>query len=148
MSGSPQLENGYLKIACELAEAFATYRIPGEQAQVLWVIIRKTYGFNKKSDYISNSQFCEATGLKKPSVCRAINCLIEKNIVSKNANKNIPSYQLNKNYRTWKVLAKKLTVSNIDNGVSKNANKVLAKKLPTKEKKETIHRIGCSERIL
>ena len=78
---SPQLENGYLKLASELVDALASYRIPGEQMQVLWVIIRKTYGYNKKEDKISNSQFCELTGLKKPAVCRAINGLVDKKVV-------------------------------------------------------------------
>ena len=123
---NPQLENGYVKIANEIMEAFGKYRIPGEQRQILDVIIRKTYGFNKKEDMISNSQFVIATGLKKPSICRAINALIDKNIVSKKDNKRIPSYQFNKNYHTWKPLAKKLTVS-------KKVNPVLAKKLPTKD---------------
>lgn len=112
---SPQIENGYIKIANELMEAFARYRIPGEQRQVLDVIIRKTYGFGKKWDSISNSQFAKATGLKKPSVSRAIRELLAKNVISKNANRYIPSYRLNKNYEDWKVLAKKITVSNIVN---------------------------------
>jgi len=124
--GGPQKENGYTAIANEIMEAFGKYRIPGEQRQVLDVIIRKTYGFNKKEDMISNSQFVRATGLKKPSICRAINALIDKNIVSKKDNKRIPSYQFNKNYRTWKLLAKKLTVS-------KKVNSVLALLSPTKD---------------
>jgi len=121
---TPQLENGFVRIATEIIEALMAYRLPGEQMQCLLVIIRKTYGFNKKMDMISNSQFVGATGMAKPSICRAINGLVDKNIVYKNANNYIPSYQFNKNYKTWKVLTKKLTVN-------KKVNQVLTKKLPT-----------------
>lgn len=106
---TPQKENGYTAIANEIMEALANYRIPGEQMQCLLVILRKTYGYNKKWDMISNSQFVKHTGLKKSSVCRAIKELVEKNLVYKNANNYIPSYCFNKNYDRWKVLAKKLT---------------------------------------
>lgn len=123
---NPQKENGYTAIANEIMDALIKYRIPGEQRQCLDYIIRKTYGFNKKEDMISNSQFAKATGLKKPSICRALNGLIDKNIVSKKDNKRIPTYQFNKNYKNWKVLAKKITVS-------KKVNSLLAKKLPTKD---------------
>ena len=122
---SPQKESGYTPIANEIMEALARYRIPGEQRQCLDVIIRKTYGFNKKEDTISNSQFVAATGLKKQSVHRAINGLISKNVIKK-ADRYIPTYRFNKNYESWKSSAKKLTVS-------KKGNQLSAKKLPTKD---------------
>ena len=95
---NPQKENGYTAIANEIMEALAHYRIPGEQRQVLDVIIRKTYGFNKKADMISNSQFVRATGLKKQTVHRAIKGLILKNVIKKD-DRYIPTYQFNKNYK-------------------------------------------------
>ncbi len=122
---NPQKENGYTAIANEIMEALAHYRIPGEQRQVLDVIIRKTYGFNKKMDRISNSQFVSSTGLKKPAVCRAISALVGKNVIKKD-NRYIPTYQFNKNYKTWKVLSKKITVIKKD-------IRVLSKKIPTKD---------------
>jgi len=81
--GNPQIEDGYVKIADELAEAFARYRISGEEWQVLWAILRKTYGWNKKEDWISLSQFQELTGIKRPNIIRALKKLIQKNIVIK-----------------------------------------------------------------
>lgn len=122
----PKIEDGYTKIANEIMDALCRYRIPGEQRQCLDFILRKTYGFNKKEDRISNGQFCKATGLKKPSVCRALKGLIDKNIVSKKVNNYIPSYCFNKHYKKWKVLAKKITVS-------KKVILGVTKKLPTKE---------------
>ena len=123
---SPQKENGYTAIANEIMDALIKYRIPGEQRQCLDFIIRKTYGYNKKKDTISNSQFVLATGIKKPAVCRALNGLVDKNIVIKKDNKYIPTYQFNKDYKSWKVLSKKITVIKKD-------NQVLSKKIPTKD---------------
>ena len=123
---NPQLENGYTKIANETMEALAKHRIPGEQRQVLDVILRKTYGFNKKEDSISNSQFVNYTGLKKGNVSRALKFLVEKNIVIKSDNKRIPTYRFNKYYKTWKVLSKKQPVIKSD-------NQVLSKAMDTKE---------------
>jgi len=98
-------------------EALAKIRISGEQRQVLDVIIRKTYGYNKKEDWISISQFVLATGLPKSSICRAINKLLTKNIIYKKVNaidkkvNDIPlSYSFCKDFDKWKPLPKKITI--------------------------------------
>ena len=78
---SPQKENGYTAISNELLDALSRIRIPGESRQVLDVIIRKTYGFNKKYDCISNSQFVKYTGIKKQHVSRAVAKLKNMNII-------------------------------------------------------------------
>jgi len=50
---NPQIENGYTRIANETMDALAKIRIPGQARQVLDFILRKTYGWNKKTDMIS-----------------------------------------------------------------------------------------------
>ena len=62
---SPQLENGHTRLANEIMEALCRFRIPGVERQVLDAIIRKTYGWHKKKDAISLSQFVEMTGVTK-----------------------------------------------------------------------------------
>lgn len=103
------MKNGFTPIPHELLEALARYRIPGEQRQCLDAIIRKTYGFNKKQDAIALSQFVEMTGLKKPTIVRAINGLLSKNLiyVIKKDNKPAHVYEFNRHYNRWAVLAKK-----------------------------------------
>jgi phage replication O-like protein O len=137
---SPQTENGYTKIANELLEALAKIRLSGEETQVFLALLRKTYGFQKKTDTISLSQFVEATGINKPNVCRAIKRLIEKNIIIKKDNAGITSYSIQKNYTKWKPLSKKIMLSKKIRGVIKKDNLPLSKKIHTKEKetKETI----------
>lgn len=124
---SPQLENGYVKIANEIIEALAKIRIPGECCQVLWVIFRKTYGWNKKEDMISFSQISEATGIKRPHVSRAISKLIDMRVVTKNGNSGINKYRFNKVYGEWQALPKKVTDLKVlpkkVTGVTNNGNK-------------------------
>lgn len=141
--GNPQLENGYVKIANELWDALTAIRIPGEMRQVLDVIIRKTYGFNKKMDWIPLLQFVKATGLSKVHVCRALKRLTgEMNIVTQKGNSKSVSYSLNKHYLTWKPLPKKVTVTQKGNKPLPNRDTskdilflIKKKKLKIKKKK-------------
>jgi len=137
---NPQLENGYIKIATEIWEALIKYRISGEEMKCLMFIIRKTYGWNKKQDDISLYQFGQATDMIKPSICRAIKKLKDKNIifVSKKANRTLPTYEFNKKYKTWKALAKRLIVSKIDNRYQKSKSKLTKLLIPTLYTKDTI----------
>jgi len=107
---SPQLENGYTKIANEILEAMC--RNPeimrGALFPVIGVVWRQTYGWNKKEDAISISQFVEKTGYSKRTIIYALQELEAKNILfinRKNSYKmkdtNVISF--NKNYKTWVV---------------------------------------------
>lgn len=122
MTARPQLENGHLRVANELMEAIARTRIPGEARQVFDVIIRKTYGFNKKNDRISLSQFCLATGIKKPRVCRAILKLIAMNLIIKKGNGTCCSYAINKDFDEWNPLPKKITLPKKGTSVTQKGN--------------------------
>lgn len=107
---SPQWENGYTKIANELLEALCRVRISGEARQVLDVVIRKTYGYNKKEDRIALSQLCFGTGLKKSTVCKAIVKLQVMNLITKKDNGEGNIFKFNKDYSSWKPLPKKVTL--------------------------------------
>lgn len=100
----PQIENGYTKIANELLEALAKFRMPGEARQVFDFIIRKTYGFNKKRDAIPLSQFEKGTGLIRPNICRGIKTLEEMNLIFRHKGKSVrqvTEYEINKKFETW-----------------------------------------------
>lgn len=104
---NPQLEDGYFKISNEYWDARIKIRIPGEASQVLDFIIRKTWGWGKKEDYISLSQFVSATGISRNNVIRAREILISMNliVVSKN-NGGLTKYKVNKYFNTWKPIPK------------------------------------------
>jgi phage replication O-like protein O len=146
---NPQKENGFTPISNETMEALCGIRIPGEARQCLDVVIRKTYGYQKKEDKISLSQFCLLAKMRKVDVCRSLLKLQEMNlIISKKANDNITLYRFNKDFDTWKPLAKKLRgVAKKLMTVSKKANASLAKKLHTIENdtKENITKENIAE---
>lgn len=122
---SPQKENGYTPIANEIMDALCRTRISGEERQVLDVIFRKTYGWNKKNDRISLSQFAELTGLPKRSIIRGINKLQDKNIISvvKNVNKPAHLYEFNKHYKQWGPFTKKTPFTKLTPRVHQTVNK-------------------------
>jgi phage replication O-like protein O len=128
----PQCEDGYTKIANELLEALSRIRIPGESMQIFLIILRKTYGFGKKEDRISLSQFQE-TGIVKTHIPRAINKLIAMNMITKKGNGNSVTYGINKHYGTWKQLPKKVTVTQKGNESLPKKVISLPKKVHTKE---------------
>jgi len=130
---NPQCEDGYTKIANEILDALCRFRIPGEQRQCLDFILRKTYGYHKKEDSISNSQFCEGTGLLKGNVTRALKELSEKQLVIKNDNGKYPTYRFNKNYTEWRELSKKQPVIKKATVVIKSDNRLLSKVMDTKD---------------
>lgn len=101
------IEKDYTKIPNELLEALARTRLSNYEFRYIWVVIRKTYGWNKKSDYISNSQFVKETGIKKWHIWRVQKRLIWRKIVTKRGNK----LSLNTNYGEWKELPKRATVT-------------------------------------
>ena len=84
---SPQLENGYTRIADEILESLATVKMSGAEWQFIIALLRKTYGFNKKEDWITNSQICEMVCLPKERVSEAKKKILERNIIDECGNK-------------------------------------------------------------
>lgn len=78
---SPQLENGYTRIANELLEATARFPFTGSQLRLILFLWRKTYGFHKKIDRISISQWQLGTGLNERTIRREIKRLQKMNVL-------------------------------------------------------------------
>jgi phage replication O-like protein O len=78
-----QLENGYTRIANELLEKLILLHLTGRELSILLFIMRKTYGFQKKSDRIALSQFIDATNFDRKSICRLVNNLENRGILLK-----------------------------------------------------------------
>lgn len=135
----------FAKVDWEVLKALGGIRIPGEASQVLHIIMHKTYGYSGKScagDWISLSQFQRLTsGMKKPSIVRALKLLVSMKIVSEKANEvgdvseNAKTlYLINPRVEEWEPLAKKLKVDKLAKKlttVSEKANLPLANTLTT-----------------
>jgi phage replication O-like protein O len=132
--------DNYTAYPNEIVDTLCRTRIPGEERQVLDVIMRKTYGWHKRNDAISLSQFVGMTGLCKPNVVRSIKGLVQKKIiiVIKNDKANTATYRVNEDISQWKPLSKTISLPKTITSVIQIDNNTLAKAIPTKEtKKET-----------
>ncbi len=120
---SPQKENGYTPIANELLEALCRLHISGNEWSYVHAVLRKTYGYQKKEDWVTNSQIANLTGLHPVRVSEAKKKLLELQIVTENRNK----ISLQKDYSKWGKLRKTVTK------VTENRNSELRKTVYTKE---------------
>jgi phage replication O-like protein O len=100
---NPQKENGHIQIATEFWDALNAIKIPGEARQVLGVIIRKTWGWNKKSDQIATSQFVEATKLSRKMIEKARKRLKDMNMITTHlkGGSQVLTYCIQKDYEKW-----------------------------------------------
>lgn len=73
---SPQLEDGYTRIANELLEALSSLQCPASVFRITLLVIRETYGYNRKTAAVSREHMAEITGWGlgrvKQAVCEAV----------------------------------------------------------------------------
>ncbi|HHR6050800.1 TPA: replication protein [Providencia alcalifaciens] len=136
------LDNGYTRIANELLEAVMLANLTQHQLLVFFAIARKTYGYNKKSDWVGNEQLSKLTGMLPHKCSAAKSELVSRGILL--AEKRHVS--INKNIHEWKekqVYPKKVSLPKLgketlpESGKSDYPNKVNTKDNTTKEKKES-----------
>ena len=154
----PQAENGHIDIAHEIAEAFARTSLTRTESRVLWAILRKTWGWHKKLDRISLSQFQAMTGDDKHNLHDALRSLTLRGIIVRGGKGQRVEYGIQKDYEQWKPLHPSPTVTHgiIEltpaQGLTKTVVPVTNRPLypsptkplypspTTKEKKETIQK--------
>lgn len=113
----PQLENGYTRIANEILETIPKIGLNGTQYNILLVVFRYTYGFQRKNHELSLNFIAEATNSHKVLIQREVAKLIKMNILIE---VSAPTFNkgriigFNKNHNSWE-LTKQLTVNQIDN---------------------------------
>lgn len=143
---NPALKNGYISIATELVEKLATISIPSSEMRVIWVVWRKTWGWQsgdrkKDWDWISLSQFEKMTTMKHGNVAKSVKSLVVKRILLREENR----LKFNQNYNEWVVVKRLppvvkriLPSSQTHTGVVvKRLPKVVVKRIPTIDKIDT-----------
>ena len=157
---NPQLENGHTRIANELLEALARIHLSQYESQIIFFILRKTYGFQKKMDRLTTSQIVEGTGILKSNVTRTVKQLTNRRItikvgqligIQKDYELWLPRLSLQitsiskviptDNYNDTEPLSEQITkeASQEITGVSQEITKVISP-LVTQKKKETIQK--------
>ncbi|MDY0961765.1 replication protein [Massilia sp. CFBP9026] len=110
---TPQLEDGFVRIANELLEALLAARLTANQWKVVMTIIRKTYGYGKKEDDLSASQIASICAMNRTHVTEVLNQLARMNIINKRPGMHGSLVSIQKDSRTWIADAK------IDDGTPK-----------------------------
>ena len=76
------LDDGFTRIANELLEAVMRAGLSQHQLLVFMAVMRKTYGFNKKSDWVSNEQISMLTGILPHKCSAAKSALVKRGILT------------------------------------------------------------------
>lgn len=127
-----QLEDGFTRIADQILEEIAKYKLNGTQFRILMVVWRYTYGFSRKDHELSLSFFVKATGLGKTQIDRELKNLIEYKVLIVTKESTFTESRklgFNKKLDEWKIeysqqkevqSAKTLTVIESESGQSAN----------------------------
>jgi phage replication O-like protein O len=143
---NPQTEDGHVEIANDLWEAIARQDLSGNEFRVLLGILRKLYGFKKKSDWISNRLLAKMTGVGYSQAGKMVIRLAQRQIITLDylgkGQRRIVRF--NKDYDKWTPLPKKAATKTLAKTsrqpLPKKANDPSRKRQTTKESttKETL----------
>jgi phage replication O-like protein O len=100
---SPQLENGYTRIANELLERLAGAYLSPNEWQVLLCVIRLSYGYRTKTAHITGAKVARMTGMLKQNVYRVFERLTTKNMIIRERKR----VGLQKDWERWSSHAQK-----------------------------------------
>ncbi|HCQ8187767.1 replication protein [Klebsiella pneumoniae] len=146
-----RVEDGYTKLANELYEELIGANLTKNQAKVAHAICRKTYGFNKKTDRISDSQLAELTRLPRQKVNKAKNELIAMKVIVKvgmaiGPNKNLTEWDIPDCHQNGVIVTKTVTKSVTKSVTALSPKQGHTKETITKDKKE--NKNTMSEEVL
>ena len=105
---NPQKENGFTAIANEILEKIVATSLPAGEFRLLFFVLRKTYGYQKKEDRISLTQFEKGLKLSRPTVSKYLKNLKARNILVVTP---LLGIKFNKDWDSW-VVATPLLVKN------------------------------------
>jgi len=138
-------DNGFTRIANELLEAIASADLTARQLKLMLAYIRKTYGFNKKSDRIADEQIAQLTGLSRQNVNKAkkelisMKCLIVEGSQI-GVNKEVSAWQFSKCLQVSNFVSKSET-SNVSKLETSDVSKLEThKRHSLKDKKDNINK--------
>ncbi len=112
-----QIDNGeFTRIANEVLEQLVKRGLLGSELSLLLFVIRKTWGWNKKEDIISLTQFELGLGVSRHTVINTIKNLVSKKMLVK---RSIPerqekAYKFNKYWKEWLVQSPSLVQNKME----------------------------------
>ena len=76
-----QTENGFTRIADSLLDALALADLSKRELKILLVVLRRTYGFQKKHAPLSASFIAQATGIQRQHIASTISAMVQRGIL-------------------------------------------------------------------
>lgn len=141
-----ELDDGYAKLSNMLLEAYSGADLTKRQFKVLLAVLRKTYGWNKPMDRISDSQLSDITNLPVKRCNEAKLELVRMNVIKQQGgmfgpNKNIDEWCIPQNEGKSLKTGDKTSLKLRESNPSKQGD---TKDTITKEKKENTqtHEVG------
>ncbi|WAH52580.1 replication protein [Pseudescherichia vulneris] len=132
-----ELEDGYTRLANALYDELIGADLTKNQSKVAHAICRKTYGFGKKMDRISDSQLALLTRLPRQKVNKAKNELIAMKVILREGVQIGP----NKNIAEWQIEGCHYSGDNVTALVTKSVTKTVTTLSPKQgHTKETIQK--------
>ncbi|HGN2013314.1 TPA: replication protein [Proteus mirabilis] len=126
------LDNGYTRIANELLDAIMLAGLTKHQLLMVMAVWRKTYGFNKKMDWVGNEQLESMTKIDSTKCSTAKNQLVRMKIFIQEGRK----IGMNKNISEWKTdidRNSKGFTETVKNSFTKTVKTTLPKQSNTKD---------------
>lgn len=102
---SPQVEEGHTRLANELLEAMCRAGFSARQWAVVMAVVRKTYGYGKKSDEIGLTQLEQMTGIAKTHVGKTVRELCAAGVLRRDTGVHGYRLGINKRYGQWQLAA-------------------------------------------
>ncbi|HEB1257323.1 TPA: replication protein [Escherichia albertii] len=138
------LDDGYTRFANELLEAIASADLTARQLKVMLAYVRKTYGFNKKTDRIADEQIAQLTGLSRQNVNKAKKELISMNCLFMDGNqigvnREVSAWQFSKCLQVSNFVSK-LETKNVSKLETLNVSKLETHKRHSLKTKENINK--------
>jgi phage replication O-like protein O len=132
-----------------LLEALIRTSLSGQELKIALLVIRKTYGFNKKVDFISLTQMAKALACSKIRCAQVVKNLESMKILTVNENINGvgKSYRFNKDYSQWNTVNKNInriekTKQTVNENINHNINNTKEIYCPTSNE------VRLSEKLL
>lgn len=105
---SPQLEDGFLRVANEFMDALCCADLSGGEFRVVLAVMRLTWGFREKSAKIRQDVLRKQAGIRDLGyLSRLTGSLAAKGILVRQTCHGKPTvYAINKDYETWTIAQK------------------------------------------
>lgn len=118
----------FTKVPNRLIDGLYRANLSAYESRLVWFIIRKTFGWGKKEDWISSWNFARGVGLHRQCVAKALKRLVARGItVTQRDDKKRVTVRLQTDITKWQLSARKVTKGNVTQRASDMSPKKVTK---------------------